>query len=282
MTPRVALEQMALLELYRKYIVVTKALSPNTVEAYLYDLTQLLDCTQIPFFELDTSRILSYLSTFDNHRTLNRKLSSINSFFEFCHKEEYHDKSIDIPMSKIPQNLPKYLSSDKILSAVDKIDRSTLLGKRDYALILFLYASGCRVSEALGAHRSDLLDGWLKILYAKGQKQRVVPIAPIAIKAIEEYLSVAPPTSKHIWLNYRAEPLSRISAYKIVKKYLGVSPHALRHSFASALISGGADLRVVQELLGHSSLVTTQIYTHIEDRSLEQTIQRYHPLRRAS
>ena len=166
------------------------------------------------------------------------------------------------------------------MSRIVSIDRSTQIGKRDYALILFLYASGCRISEALQTSRADLHDGWLKVRYAKNEKERIVPIAPIALEAIEDYLSSSDMSSPYIWLNYRAEPLSRISAYKIVKKYLGVSPHVLRHSFASALIIGGADLRVVQELLGHSSLVTTQIYTHVENAQLQQTIQNYHPLRR--
>jgi len=186
-------------------------------------------------------------------------------------------------MAKVPKNLPKYLSFEEIKEGLNRIDTSKLLGLRDYALILFLYASGCRVSEAILSTRDDLnskdpKNAWLKIRFAKGQKERMVPIAPIAIEAIENYLHKASIQSKYLWLNYRGEPLSRISAYKIVKSYLNVSPHVLRHSFASSLIVGGADLRVVQELLGHSSLETTQIYTHIEQGHLAQTINSYHPL----
>jgi len=128
------------------------------------------------------------------------------------------------------------------------------------------------------AKREDINNGWLKIRFAKGQKERVVPLAPIAIEALEAYLLENSIQSEYIWLNYKDEPLSRISAFKIVKKYLNVSPHVLRHSFASALILGGADLRVVQDLLGHSSLETTQIYTHIEQQNLANTINTYHPL----
>ena len=181
-------------------------------------------------------------------------------------------------MAKIPKNLPKYLSYEQIQNGLSTIDRSNFLGLRDYALILFLYASGCRISEALLAKRDDINDGWLKIRFAKGQKERIVPLAPVAIESLEAYLKVASFQSEYIWLNYKGEPLSRISAFKIVKKYLGVSPHVLRHSFASALIIGGADLRVVQELLGHSSLETTQIYTHIEQQNLADTMTKYHPL----
>ncbi len=182
-------------------------------------------------------------------------------------------------MAKIPKNLPKYLSNEEILLSIKHIDRSKLMGLRDYALILFLYASGCRISEALSAERGDIVDGWLKIRFAKGEKERMIPIAPVALEALEEYMNKQDLQSSFLWLNYRGEQLSRISAYKIVKKYLGVSPHVLRHSFASSLIIGGADLRVVQELLGHSSLETTQIYTHIQKQNLADTMHSFHPLR---
>ena len=164
------------------------------------------------------------------------------------------------------------------MQGLDLIDRSSVSGLRDYALILFLYASGCRISEALSVQRSDILEGWLKIRFAKGEKERVVPLAPVATEALDTYLEAQDLSSAYIWLNYKGDPLSRISAYKIVKKYLGVSPHVLRHSFASSLIIGGADLRVVQELLGHSSLETTQIYTHIQKQNLADTMYSYHPL----
>jgi len=181
-------------------------------------------------------------------------------------------------MAKVPRNLPKYVSNEEILDGINLIDRSNLIGLRDYALILFLYASGCRISEALSVQRVDIVEGWLKIRFAKGEKERVVPLAPVATQALELYLSEQDMSSPYLWLNYRGEQLSRISAFKIVKKYLGVSPHVLRHSFASSLIIGGADLRVVQELLGHASLETTQIYTHIQKQNLAETMHAYHPL----
>jgi integrase/recombinase XerD len=181
-------------------------------------------------------------------------------------------------MAKVPKNLPKYVSNEEILDGINLIDRSKVIGLRDYALILFLYASGCRISEALNVQRADIVEGWLKIRFAKGEKERVVPLAPVATQALEYYLKEQTLSSPYLWLNYRGEQLSRISAYKIVKKYLGVSPHILRHSFASSLIIGGADLRVVQELLGHASLETTQIYTHIQKQNLADTMHQFHPL----
>ncbi|MBD3789051.1 MAG: tyrosine-type recombinase/integrase [Campylobacterales bacterium] len=267
-----------LLKAFEEYLSVTKALDPLTVSSYLGDLRQLESQVQKPLSALDTSEVLVFLAGFDNKRTLNRKLSSINTFFHFCHHQHFFHESINIPMAKIPKNLPKYLHHDEIIRSVEQIDRSTLMGLRDYAFILFLYASGCRVSEALNVARSDICEGWLKIRFAKGEKERMVPLAPLALKALEAYLKAQDLSSSYLWLNYKGEILSRISAFKIVKKYLGISPHVLRHSFATSLIIGGADLRVVQELLGHSSLETTQIYTHIQKQNLSDTMQKYHPL----
>lgn len=264
---------------FEEYLSVNKALSTQTIGFYIHDLQQLQEELNKPLLSLDTLDILSFLTLFENKRTLNRKLSSINSFFHFCHKQSFGENHIKIQMAKIPQGLPKYQSFEEIMSGIAQIDRSSTLGLRDYALILFLYASGCRVSEALNVQRGDINNGWLTIRFAKGEKQRAVPLAPIALEALLVYTEAIGIKSTHLWLNYKGNPLSRISAYNIVKKYLGVSPHVLRHSFASALIIGGADLRVVQDLLGHSSLLTTQIYTHIQKENLAQTINDYHPLR---
>jgi len=268
-----------LLTAFQEYLYINKALEANTIKSYLSDLRQFQNFFQKQdILKLQTTDIFSFLIQFQNKRTLNRKLSSINTFYDFCHKLEFRENNINIPMAKVPKNLPKYLSYKEIEYGLSLIDRTKFLGLRDHALILFLYASGCRVSEALMAKREDLNNGWLKIRFAKGQKERMVPLAPLAIEAVEAYLKEATMQSEYIWLNYRGTQLSRISAFKIVKSHLNVSPHVLRHSFASSLILGGADLRVVQELLGHSSLETTQIYTHIQQENLAQTINSYHPL----
>jgi len=266
-----------LFDAFEEHLRVIRGVGDRTVSAYLADLRQLRECCGDPL-TLDTGGLTEWLAGFGNKRTLNRKLAAVNAFYDFCHRRNLSEVSPKIPMARIPRNLPKYLDYEKIRAGLSLIDRSTLSGLRDYALILFLYASGCRISEALGAERGDIVDGWLKIRYAKGAKERMVPLAPEALEALDRYIRRSGPGNSRIWLNYRGEPLSRVGAYKIVKKYLGVSPHVLRHSFASALIIGGADLRVVQELLGHSSLVTTQIYTHIERRYLAQTVEKFHPL----
>ena len=273
------MEHGELFDAFEEYLQIVKGVSEKTLKAYLADLRQLAGQAGNPL-ELETEDLLAYLAGFENKRTLNRKLASINAFFDFCHRRSLTARSHKIPMARLPKSLPKYLSYEEILRGIELIDRSKVSGLRDYALILFLYASGCRISEALSAQRSDLVDGWLKIRYAKGARERMVPLAPAALEALEAYLLRRDMGSSYLWLNNRGEPLSRVSAYKIVKKYLGVSPHVLRHSFASALILGGADLRVVQELLGHSSLITTQIYTHIERKHLAETVGACHPLGR--
>ncbi|MDY0195185.1 MAG: tyrosine-type recombinase/integrase [Sulfurovaceae bacterium] len=270
-----------LLVAFEEYLSIVKALGKTTISSYISDLSALETLiSPKKLTELSTDEVLVFLATFPNKRTLNRKLSAINTFFNFCHKYHFEHTKIAVPMAKLPQNLPKYLDHAQISQSISLIDRSTQIGLRDYALILFLYASGCRISEALNVQKSDINNEWLKIRFAKGEKERVVPLAQTALKALNEYLRYQDMQSSYLWLNYKGERLSRISAFKIVKKYLGVSPHVLRHSFASALIIGGADLRVVQELLGHSSLITTQIYTHIQKQNLAHTIESYHPLRR--
>jgi len=266
------------LEAFIEYISVTRALSKKSVEAYQSDLSALEELLSKPLISLDSQALLVALGTYKNKRTLNRKLSSVNSFFDFCHKSQFLDTKTKLKFAKVPKLLPKFLSFSEIQNALELIDRSTWLGKRDYALILFLYASGARISECLSLGREDIDGDWLHIRHAKGEKERIVPIAQIAIKAIKEYLDELSFEKDFVWCNYKGDSLSRISAYKITQKYLGVSPHVLRHSYATSLISGGADLRVVQELLGHASLLTTQIYTHIQKQDLKDTVDVCHPM----
>ncbi len=266
---------------FKEYLTIIKALSLNTIQAYIADLIeyeQFLDNYNKKLLNSTSENLLDYLKQIKNPRTQNRHLSSINSFYNFAN--EYYD-NIDKPkaqFAKLPKNLPKYLSNDTILNNLDLIDRSTELGLRDYAIILFLYATGVRVSELLQIKKNDIDKNWVKILYAKGSKQRIVPIANSAIKAINSYLENRKQKSEYIFLNYKGNHLSRISVFKITQKYFGVSPHTFRHSYATALILGGADLMVLSELLGHSNVETTQIYTHIQQQHLAQTIKEFHPI----
>jgi len=267
------------LESFLEYLLINKAVSKNTYEAYKRDLTQFEEFLKKPIIEAETNDIIAFLSQIDNKRSLNRKLSSINSFFDFAYKRDLVKEKHKIKQAKIPKNLPKYLTKEEILNSISHIDyNSSWFELRDKALILFLYATGLRVSEAMNVKLSDIEDGWVKVTMAKGEKQRIVPIADIAMQAIKEYLNKRPCNSEYLFVNKNCNKLSRISAFNITKKYLNVSPHVLRHSFATSLVLGGADLRIVQELLGHASLNTTQIYTHIQKENLKDTVLKYHPL----
>jgi len=266
------------LEAFIEYITVTKALSKKSVSAYKSDLLFFEEKLKKPLIKLDTHKLLSALELYDNKRTLNRKLSAVNAFFDFCYKSQFLDEKTKLRLSKIPKLLPKFLSYEAIQRGLEMIDKNSWIGLRDYALILFLYASGARISEALELSRNDIEGEWLHIRHAKGEKERIVPLAVVAREAIDSYLREAPFEKDYLWCNYKGGKLSRISAYKITQKYLGVSPHVLRHSYATSLIRGGADLRVVQELLGHASLLTTQVYTHIQKQDLKDTVSVYHPI----
>ena len=267
-------------EAFLEYISVIKVQSLATVVAYKKDLLQYEDFLKKEAINSSTEDLIAFLAQIENRRTLNRKLSAINSFFDFCMKSEFIDEKPKVKLSKIPKTLPKFIEYDQIIHVISHIDESTWLGKRDVAFLLFLYASGARVSEAINARKSDIVDGWLKILNAKGDKERMVPLAPLAIEKLNAYLNQRPFVEDELWLNYQGKKMSRITAFKVTKKYLGISPHVLRHSYATALILGGADLRVVQELLGHVSIDTTQIYTHLHREDLAQTLRSHHPLSR--
>ena len=269
-----------LLEAFIEYIQVIKALSDKTVQAYKNDLLAMEAALSKPMIEMKHEDVLHYVSNFPNRRTLNRKLSAANAFFSFCVKKEIREEYKKFRLTKVPKHLPHYLEIDEIRKGLALIDRSTLLGLRDYALILFLFATGARISEALSVSYQDIHEQWVKIRFAKGEKERIVPIATEALEAIQAYQEAKNIQNTFLWQNYRGKALSRVSAFKITQKYLQVSPHVLRHSYATAMILGGADLRVVQELLGHASMLTTQIYTHIEKSVLRDTVLRYHPLKR--
>lgn len=270
------------LEAFLEYITVIRALSPKTVSAYRCDLYDIETTSMKPLIDLDSALIFKTLSFIDNKRTLNRKLSALNSFLDFCHRHQYDSALSKFSLSKIPKGLPKYIPFESIMTLLNLIDRSTWIGMRDYALMVFMYATGTRVSECLDVKEEDIQEQWLRVRHGKGDKERYIPIAQEALKALRIYQEAIPFHHHSFWINYRGEPLSRISAYKICQKYLDTSPHTLRHSYATGLILGGADLRVVQELLGHSSLLTTQIYTHVQKHNLHETVLQCHPMGKGS
>ena len=270
-----------ILTAFREYLTIIKSLASNSIDSYITDLTEFeefLSHKKISLLNSTSEDLIEYLQNIKNPRTQNRHLSSINSFYKFA-SENFDDViKPKASFAKLPKKLPKYLSDEQILKNLELIDRSKETGLRDYAIILFLYATGVRVSELIEIKKNDIEKNWIRVLFAKGSKQRVVPIADIALKALSEYLDNRSKKSDFIFINYKGDPLSRVSIFKICKKYYDVSPHVFRHSYATSLILGGADLMVVSELLGHSNLETTQIYTHIQQKHLAQTVKEYHPL----
>jgi len=275
------------LEAFIEYLIIEKGLSKNSIYFYKNDLLQFEEFLGKSVINATSDDVIDFLSSLKksddgniiNQRTLNRKLSSINAFFKFAYKKEWTDNKLKIKQLKTPKQLPKFLSNKEIEEGIKLIEGDNWLALRDKALILFLYATGLRVSEAMNAKKSDIEEGWIRVRSGKGDKERLVPIAGVALKALNEYLFKRPHVSEYLFINSKGGKLSRISAFNITKKYLNVSPHVLRHSFATSLILGGADLRVVQELLGHSSMLTTQIYTHIQKENLFDTVKKFHPLK---
>ncbi len=265
-------------EAFLEYMTVVRALSSKTLQAYASDLREIEKDFPSGLIAMESSDIFSLLSSIQNKRTLNRKLSVINSFLDFCHKQRFESTLSKFSLSKVPKTLPHYLSYEAIERGLKVIDQSTWIGMRDYALILFLYATGTRISECLSVQEEDIEGEWLRVRHGKGEKERYVPIAAEALRALRRYQQTHPFKGAFLWKNYRGTPLSRISAFKITQTYLNTSPHTLRHSYATGLILGGADLRVVQELLGHASLLTTQIYTHIQKHNLQETVRSCHPM----
>jgi len=268
---------------FKEHLTIIKSLSTHTVDAYIRDVEDFenfLHHKNIKLLDSTSEELINYLKTIENPRTQNRHLSSINSFYNFCNITFDTTDKPQASFAKLPKKLPKYLSNEEIMNNLQLIDRTKELGLRDYAMILFLYATGVRVSELINIKKNDIEDTLIKILYAKGSKQRVVPIASLALKALYEYINTRKMKSNYLFINYKGKPISRISVYKITKKYFNVSPHVFRHSYATSLILGGADLMVVSELLGHTNIETTQIYTHIQQKHLNETIKEFHPLNR--
>ncbi|MDP2960696.1 MAG: site-specific tyrosine recombinase, partial [candidate division Zixibacteria bacterium] len=225
--------------------------------------------------------------------SISRNLSAIKSFHSFLLNEDYSDsnpaETIDSP--KIGKRLPQTLTPDEMKKILEQPFAENDLGKRDKAILEFLYATGVRISELLNFKREGFLpEVSLVRIIGKGNKERFVPIGKKGIKAIKKYLKYSRPnlakdySEDIMFLNRRGKKLTRMGAWKRVKKYIQqpgikkrVTPHTIRHSFATHLLEGGADLRAVQEMLGHADISTTQIYTHIDREFIKQEHRDHHP-----
>jgi integrase/recombinase XerD len=289
---------------FKAYLLLERSMSDNTVEAYLHDVAMLRDHLQDAYNGVGVERLelehLQSLMVLINELDLSvatqaRVLSGIKSFFRYLLLEEIvkKDPTELLEAPKLKRKLPHLLSLAEIDSLLAAIDHSTPEGQRNHAMLETMYSAGLRVSELIGLRLTNLyLDaGFIKVL-GKGNKERLVPVGEAAVKYIKLYkdhvrnhLPVIKKGNEDIlFLNRRGAALSRVMVFMILKE-LGqkigltqnIHPHILRHSFATHLVERGADLRAVQEMMGHKSITTTEIYTHLDRAYLRETMERYHP-----
>jgi len=288
---------------FRDYLKIECSLAENSVDAYVHDVVKLKQFLDIS----NLSRTPFNITTFDLHDFLAyinelgmsaysqaRMISGLKSFFKYLMIEELIDKdpSALLESPKLGRKLPDTLELHEIEHLFASIDMSTSEGVRNRAMLETLYSSGLRVSELVNLLLSNIYFdiGFLKVL-GKGNKERLVPVGREACKFLKMYIdeirvhvSIKPNNEKYVFLNRRGAKLSRVMVFTIIKNLAAesgmnknISPHTFRHSFATHLIEGGADLRAVQEMLGHESITTTEIYTHLDRDYLKQIIQDYHP-----
>ncbi len=289
------------IEAFIDYIVVEKGLADNTVKAYECDLRQwaefLLGRGRATFADATRDDLLVYLD--DCRRrllgraTVARKLTSIRNLHAFLVRERGLTVNIteDVDLPKASRRVPHALSVEEMRRLLDAPDPDTPRGVRDRAMLFTLYAAGLRVSELLGLQVGDvnLREASLRCT-GKGGKERMLPIAGKAVAALEDYLRavrpqhVRDPNDATLFLSPRGGPLSRTAFWRSLRRYAlqagiskRVTPHMLRHSFATHLLAGGANLRAIQEMLGHANIATTQIYTHVARERLREVYQRAHP-----
>lgn len=280
---------------YRNYLMLERRMSPNTVASYCHDVEAFLDSTGLDPVSVQTSDIEDYLGSIKvSKRSSARLLSALRNFFDWCVQEgeiKYNPcDNVDSP--KLGKYLPAVLSVEEVSAIMDSVDLKSATGKRDRAILEVLYGCGLRVSEAatLRISRIDFEEGFVDVI-GKGDKQRLVPLGEMAADAVKAYLPERPvpaarPYEDILFLNRFGKPLSRISIFNMVKKqamiagiHKEISPHTFRHSFATHLIENGADLRIVQEMLGHESILTTEIYTHIDSSTWYKSVLEHHPRR---
>ena len=286
------------LRLYLESLAVERGLSKNTVDAYRNDLERFGEALVRKGDDLLTADARA-LATHQRDlmrqglspRSISRALSAIRGFYGFLVMtgERADDPAVNLTPPKLGRPLPKSLSETQVQDLLAAPDVTTVLGFRDRAMLELLYATGLRVSELVGLKLPQLrLDVGFLIAFGKGSKERVVPVGEQAEDWVKRYLSDIRPglaAGRHqtVFVNYAGEPMTRMGFWKNLKAYgvkvgiRGLSPHVLRHSFATHLLEHGADLRAVQTMLGHADISTTQIYTHIHQERLKTLYDRFHP-----
>ena len=287
---------------YKAWLQLEKSLADNSVDAYLHDIDKLTtflltkeikspDKVTLKDLELFVKWVAELGMTASSQA---RIISGLRSFYKYCLLEKITatDPTVLLEAPKLKRILPDTLSFDEIEKIIDQIDLSTPEGGRNKAMLETLYSCGLRVSELVNLKMSCLyLDiGFIRVI-GKGDKERLVPIGSDAIKFIKIYkedirvhISIKKDQEDILFLNRRGSKLSRVMIFLILKELAkkagitkSISPHTFRHSFATHLVEGGADLRAVQEMLGHESITTTEIYTHLDREYLRDTLQQFHP-----
>ena len=286
---------------FKYYLKVERSLADNSVNAYIRDIRKLADfSSKIKVNELNISvnEIREFIADLNSKnisaRSQARIISGIKAFFKYLILEDYitNDPTMLIENPKIGLKLPEVLSVDEIELIISSIDLSSKQGERNRAILETLYSCGLRVTELINLKISNInfKEGYIKVI-GKGDKERLTPIGSNALKYISIYVNevrIHQKISKNhedfVFLNNRGSKLSRVMIFTLIKRIVDkvgikkkVSPHTFRHSFATHLIEGGADLRAVQEMLGHESITTTEIYTHLDRDYLRSNIMQFHP-----
>ena len=290
---------------FEAYLRLERSLSSNTADAYLVDTSHLLEFLEehsISLSEVTEGDLHELLATLRDlgisPRSQARMIAGIRAFFKFLRLEGYilTDPSELLESPQLPRHLPDVLSIEEIDAMLSAIPQDKEEALRNEAIIETLYGSGLRVSELVGLMISRLnLDDRLLIVEGKGNKQRMVPMSPASVELIREYLprrnrqAIKPSGQDILFLNRRGAPLSRVMVFYIIRDLAAlagiqktVSPHTMRHSFATHLLEGGANLRAIQEMLGHESIATTEIYLHLDRSRLRRELLEHHPRYRAA
>ena len=276
-------------------LAVERGLSANTIEAYRRDLGQHLEFLVSRSIHdptaVEESHLILYLGRLRRSNlapsTVMRKVSSLRAFYRALVREEIisSDPTRNLPTPKLLRRLPSVLSVEEVELLLAQPEATQARGLRDRAMLEVLYATGLRVSELVGLNRGDInLEMELIRCVGKGSKERIVPGGQPAVEAVRAYLAARRDAHPSLFLGNKGKPVTRVAFWRIVQRYArqagirnSISPHTLRHSFATHMLEGGADLRAIQELLGHASIVTTQIYTHVSVDRLREVYQAYHP-----
>ncbi|OIU71162.1 site-specific tyrosine recombinase XerD [Rossellomorea aquimaris] len=288
---------------YMHFLIVEKGLAKNTIESYQRDLKNyslyLANVEEISTFnEVTRVNIVQFLGHLKDQgkssKTVARHVASIRSFHQFLLREKSADQdpTVHIETPKTERNLPRILSIEEVEALLEAPEESTPLGMRDKAMLELLYATGIRVSELISLKMEDvhLTMGFVRCI-GKGNKERIIPIGKTAMTVLEKYLENArlklrskKHKDEHLFLNHHGKGLTRQGFWKNLKALAkkaniekDLTPHTLRHSFATHLLENGADLRAVQEMLGHADISTTQIYTHVTKTRLKDVYSKFHP-----